>query len=303
MELLDWLKQQYQWQDVKFVNEELIETEQGKKRLCYWSDKALLDWHIEWRDGCSVTPYVLADRMIRNKEQEAALSWKEGWLTVHDEVADSPFVKARARDIGTMIGAMIQYGIATESPVETVLQDEPTFRQLYMYVSHLSKEQQLLVTTLLNEAGIRMRKATALRKQLKDETLPLLDPIESIKQAKQVYQVLIWNGSTERPERGYRSLRIFLGDWLDTFGKEAFCELLGGMYLEERLTREQAILLLGECLKPYELDPLVILIKQNPSEREIEQTLEQATKEWEQAKHLVQMISASIDQRKKVLTQ
>ncbi|TWI57083.1 hypothetical protein [Halalkalibacter nanhaiisediminis] len=303
MELLDWLKQQYQWQDVKFINEELIETEQGKKRLCYWSDKALLDWHIEWRDGCSVTPYVLADRMIRSKEQEAALSWKEGWLTVHDEVADSHFVKARAREIGTMIGAMIQHGIATASPVKTLLQDEPIFRQLYMYVSHLSKEQQLLVTSLLNEAEIRMRKATALRKQLKDEPLPLLDPIKSVKQAKQVYQVLIWNGTMGYPERGYRSLRTFLGDWLDVFGKEAFCELLGGMYLDERLTREQAILLLSECLKPYELNQLVILIKQNPSEQKINQTLEQATKEWEQSKHLVQMISASIDQRKKVLTQ
>lgn len=302
MELLDWLKEHYQWQDVKFVNEALIETEQGHKRLRYWSDKALLDWHIKWRDSCSVTPYVLADRMIRSKEQEAALAWKDGWLTVHDEVTDSHFIKERAEEIGMMIGAMIGHGVTTDSTVKPVSQDEPAFPQLYAHAPLFHGSQQSLLTSLLKEAETRMKKANALRERLKDEPLPLLDPITSFKQAKQVYQVLIWYGTMESPERGYRSLCVFLGRWLDAFGKEALEELLSGMYVEERVTREQAILLLAECLKSYELDPLVQLMKRNPSDREIEQALQHATREWEQSKQLVQMISASIDKKKKVLT-
>ncbi len=93
MEMLELLKKQYHWQKIKVINEESIETEQGRKRLRFWTDKELLGWHIEWRDNCGVTPYVLADRMIRSKEQDAALSWKDGWLTVHDEVDRPSFVK------------------------------------------------------------------------------------------------------------------------------------------------------------------------------------------------------------------
>ncbi|WP_332689538.1 hypothetical protein [Halalkalibacter lacteus] len=303
MELLDWLKENYQWQSVKFVNEALIETEQGRKRLRYWSDKALLDWHIEWRDRCSVTPYMLADRMIRNKDQEASISWKGGWLTVHDEVDQSAVVSQSETEIGKMIGAMVHYGVQSAVDVDSVPQKEPMYSELYSHVPFLRDSHRQFIAPLLMESEKRMKKAIALKASFKNETLPLLDPITTPKQAKKVYQVLIWFGTRQPPERGYYSLRMFLSEWLEKYGRESLEILLAGMYEDDRVTREQAILLCAECLHPYELDSLVMMLERNPRDTEIEEELQKITKEWERSKVLVQVISASIDKKKKVLTQ
>lgn len=127
MELLDRLKEQYEWQDVKFVNEQLVETELGRKRVRYWTDKALLDWHIAWRDGCSVTPYMQTDRMIRNKDQQAWIDWKEGWLTVHDEVDNSFRLNQSDQKVGQMIGTMIAYGLRANPELDPAKPKEPLF--------------------------------------------------------------------------------------------------------------------------------------------------------------------------------
>jgi hypothetical protein len=302
MELLDWLCENYQWQNVKFVNEALIETEKGRKRLRYWSDKALLDWHIEWRDRCSVTPYVLADRMIRNKDQNASISWKDGWLTVHDEVEQDAVVSQSEKEIGKMIGAMIHYGVQSTVDIETVQQKEPMYAHLYTHVPLLRDTQRQFMTSLLKESEVRMKKATALKESLKNVSLPLLDPITTPNQAKKVYHVLIWFGTKQFPERGYYSLRIFLSEWLEKYGIESLEKLLAGMYEDDHVTREQAILICTECLRPYELDSLVNMLEQNPRDTEIEEEIQRITKKWERSKILVQVISASIDKKKKVLT-
>ncbi|MFC0469435.1 hypothetical protein ACFFHM_02480 [Halalkalibacter kiskunsagensis] len=302
MELLDWLCENYQWQNVKFVNEALVETEQGRKRLRYWSDKALLDWHIEWRDRCNVTPYVLADRMIRNKDQEAAISWKGGWLTVHDEVDQGAVVSQSEKEIGRLIGAMIHYGVQSTADIEPVQQKEPMYSKLHSHVPYLRESHRQFVSALLKESEIRMKKATALQASL-NERLPLLDPVTTPKQAKMVYDVLIWFGTRQLPERGYYSLRMFLSEWLEKYGKESLESLIEGMYEKDRVTREQAIFLCSECLCPYELDNLVMILERNPTEAEIEEEILNIKKEWEQSKILVQVISSSIDKKKKVFTQ
>jgi hypothetical protein len=303
MELLDRLKEEYQWQEVKFVNEALIETELGRKRLRYWSDKALLDWHIAWRDGCSVTPYMLADRMIRNKDQQASIEWKDGWVTVHDEVDNSFRSNQSEKKLGQMFGQMIRYGIDAKSEVTPTKQKEPLFQHLINKLSNLKEEQRLLVDSLIRESDIRMRKVKALTEGLKDdESFPLLDPIRSSEQGKNIHKIFIWFGSMSQPEQGYYSLRSFLVDWLGKNGVESLRQLLSELLENDAMTRGQSILLLAECLKPFELDLLVQQMESNPTERQLVETLEQISKEWEQSKTLVQELSSLIDKKKKVLT-
>ncbi|NEU29796.1 hypothetical protein GN156_03270 [bacterium LRH843] len=295
MALSEWFKDHYHWQDVKIINEQLIETENGRKRLHLWSDKELLDWHIEWRDRCSVTPYVLADRMIRNRNQEAFSAWNNGWLTIHDDVSHS-YDKECAEQIGMTIGAMIQHGKETHSKVQPSVQTEPAFPKLQRYVSRF-EDRRLMLLTFISEAKSRMKKAEALIEHV-NEPLPLLDPIRTTEQVKKMYQIVIWYGTNEYPERGYRSLRQFLSEFLHENGEESFKKLLDGMYTADKLTREQAILLLAECLKPYELDPLVRVAEHNPTKEEIECCMNQVERDWESSRKLVQLISASIDKKK-----
>ncbi|WP_227936702.1 hypothetical protein [Alkalihalobacillus deserti] len=302
MELLDWLKGQYQWQKVKFVNEALIETELGRKRLRYWSDKALLDWHIAWRDSCSVTPYMIADRMIRNKDQEAQIEWKDGWVTVHDEVDSSFRPNPSEKKIGRMIGTMIDYGIRANGNVQPTELKEPLFQQVQEYLPSFKEEQQSLIQSMLKESEVRLTKAKALEAGLKGVPFPLLDPVTSSDQAKMIHQVFIWFGSMDYPERGYYSMRSFLVNCLDRFGKDSLHQMLSELLENESMTREQSILLLAECVKPYELDHLVQVLAEDPTNTQLTETIDLVSKEWEHSKALVQEMSALIDKKKKVVT-
>ncbi|MDT8859504.1 hypothetical protein N0O92_04605 [Alkalihalobacillus sp. MEB130] len=303
MELLDWLKENYQWRNVKFVNEALIETDHGQKRLRYWSDKALLDWHITWRDECSVTPYMLADRMIRNKDQEAAIEWKDGWVTVHDEVDQQLNVVTVERKVAQMIGAMIGYGLETATEVRKVSSKEPQFRSLYSQLPYVKEKHKTYIRSLLQESEYRMNKAKALKKQVTEEKLPVIDPFESTDQAKKVYDVMIWFGTKHYPEEGYSSLRTFLGKWFDEYGKDSVIRLVTEIVDHDKVSRDQALYLLIECLQPYELDHLTRVTNREATNQEIEEALEQVTKDWERSKELVQVISSVIDEKKKVLPQ
>ncbi|MCL7748089.1 hypothetical protein [Halalkalibacter alkaliphilus] len=303
MELLDWLKENYQWRNVKFVNEALIETDHGRKRLRYWSDKALLDWHITWRDKCSVTPYMLTDRMIRNKEQEPAIEWKDGWVTVHDEVDQPLQVVSNEDKIGNMIGCMIHYGLHSTTEMKPKNVKEPMFRSLYSHLSYFNEQQRTFIRSLLRESDHRMKKVKMLQEQVKEEKMPLMDPISSTDQVKKVYDVIIWYGTKQHPELGYYSLREFLATWLDQHGKDSATRLISAIVEHEKVSRDQAMLLLIECLKAYELDRLVAVVKRNVTDKEIEGELQKVTSEWERSKELVQVISSLIEKKKKVLTQ
>lgn len=300
MELLDWLKERFAWQDVRLVNEALVETEQGRKRLRYWSDKELLDWHIEWRDHCRVTPFILADRMIRATNKEPTLEWKDGWLTVHDEVTGSVPSREVAEKIGLMIGTMIAFGLETEAKVEPAEKREPLYAELRESLHFLPREQHSFVSSLVREATVRMKKAAALESKLAEERLPLLDPLRFSKQVRHVYQVMIWRGTMERPERGYFTVRSFFENWLEHYGKDACLELWDGM--QAYVSDEQAMLLLAELLKPYELDSLVTLPETNPTNAAISREINQLVAKWERSKELVALLSSAIDSRRRVVT-
>ncbi|KHF40962.1 hypothetical protein [Halalkalibacter okhensis] len=303
MELLEWLKENYQWRDVKFVNEALIETDHGRKRLRYWSDKALLDWHITWRDKCSVTPYMLTDRMIRNKEQAPAIEWKEGWVTVHDDL-EQPFQPLKKEDkIGQLIGNMIHYGLHAAPDIKPKPRKEPEFRTLYSHLSYFNEKDRAFIRALLRESDQRMKKARMLKEQVKEEKIPLIDPVSSSDQVKKVYDVIIWYGSKQNPELGYYSLREFLSSWLEEYGKESLTRLVSAIIEHEKVSRDQALVLLIECLKVYELDRLIAVVKRNVTDQEIAEELQKVSSEWERSKELVQVISSLIDKKKKVLTQ
>ncbi|ARK31615.1 hypothetical protein [Halalkalibacter krulwichiae] len=300
MELLDRLKEHYLWQEVRLVNEALIETEHGRKRLRYWSDRALLDWHIGWRDACSVSPYMLADRMIRNKDQKAAIEWKDGWLTVHDEVDVSFRNHQSGEKVGRMIATMVKYGLEANPEVTPTSRKQPLFKQLEESVATLQEDNRIVVESLLKESAFRMKKAEMLLSSLKEEPRPIIDPLTEAKSSKMIYDVFIWFGSTIEPERGYYSIRCYLLNWLKENGKESLNKLTAEMLENESFTREQAILLLAECLKPYELDLLVKELASQSTDRKIRSTINDVTKEWEHSKTLVEVLSTLIDQKKKV---
>lgn len=297
MELLDCLKEHYQWKNVKFVNETLIETESGHKRLHYWSDKVLLDWHIIWRDHCSDTPYVLLDRMIRSVKQKAAIEWEDGWITVHDQIEQPYPIRGQEANVVKVVAAMIDYGLEEHKDINPIQMKEPIYQELYKSMPYFLPEQKAFLSSVLREADVRMKKAVSLSK-LTEGSLPIIDPITSVNQLKKVFNVLFWYGTVREPERGYYSFSLFLKEWLDTFGKESVETFLQQLFEDPRISKDQILLLLSECLKPFELDSLVDLMKQKPTDVEIQRGIDLVKEDWEKSKQLVQIISVTIDKKK-----
>ncbi len=304
MELLDYLKERYPFRKVEFVNHNLIETEQGLKRIRYWENKELLDWHIEWRDRCSVTPCILIDRMIRTKDKQAFARWENGWLTVHDELNDSFKQNGKEAVWGQLLGTMIKHGLTAETKVTAKEKQSPKFNKLPLHTVKLDEGQRQLLQRCIEESNYRVKKSEQLLTRSRDEVPPLLDPIYSLHQAQQMYNILVWKGGDGRPERSYRSLCALLSDWCAQHGEASLQELLDEIERVGELSREQCLLLVSECLLPYELDRVVDACESTSvSATELKQTVDYSLMEWERSRHLVQALSRWVDKNMKVVTQ
>ncbi|KYG32287.1 hypothetical protein [Alkalihalobacillus trypoxylicola] len=299
MELLDWLKDQYKWKEAKFIHQALIESDQGSKKIHFWLNKDLLDWHIEWRDKCSVTPCVIVDRMIRTKDQKAFIEWKDGWITVHDHVSEGYPEKGHEVEWGSLIGAMIKYGQETNSSLQPIQRTKNKYSQLEQLLPLISSEQRGLLKDYLQEKNFRMKKSEQLT-ELCDQSPPLIDCFYSVNQAKKIHGVLLWNGTVEPPEQSYHGIRHFLMYWLKEHGEDSFHRLLESISDMGGLNEEQMYLLLSECLKPYEMNLVVETIQRNEkSEQDIKNAIHYSLSEWKHSKILVNLLSKWFDSRKR----
>ncbi|MDV2885820.1 hypothetical protein RYX45_11570 [Alkalihalophilus pseudofirmus] len=306
IELVDWLKKQYGFKQVEFINEVVILTDQGRKRIRSWSDSSLLDWHIKWRDNCIQTPLVLCDRMIRTKEEEASAKWRDQWITLHDELEEPYPQLGHEQAWGVLFGLMITNGIQTkgEQAVRSPADQKVEWKDDHwnpILLNGLRQDIQTHMRKYHKEALERIKKAKALSVKVSHIKKPVLDPIHTAKQARCIYDVLIWQGTNEEPELGYHSLRSFLLQWHKENGTNSLRDLIHSMGQTEGFTKDQALLLLQECLEPYEWASAANALMSNRSEREIEEKLTQMTLEWDAAKHLVVILARWIDEQKKVV--
>ncbi|MCM2675193.1 hypothetical protein [Alkalicoccobacillus plakortidis] len=130
MDLLEELKQQYGWKNAVSLSEEIIETDHGLKRIRFWEDQDLLDWHINWRDHCYLAPVMLADRMIRTKDGDSFIPWNSSRVSVHDEITQAFSQQENGQVWGTLVGLMIRYGLETKLEIKPVVNEEPDLMKL-----------------------------------------------------------------------------------------------------------------------------------------------------------------------------
>ncbi|MDV2684879.1 hypothetical protein RYX56_10915 [Alkalihalophilus lindianensis] len=302
MELVDWLKAQYGFKQVEFINEAVILTDQGRKRIRSWSDSSLLEWHVEWRDRCHYTPIVLTDRMIRTKEEEAAAKWKEQWITLHDEIEEVYPQLDHEKAWGMLMGLMITHGLE-ERQLERVYKEElPSYEWNPMLLNGLRDDIQDQLIRYHKEALVRSKKAERIRSQQRNVKQPLLDLFQSPDQARRIYEVLIWRGTNEQAHLGYQSLRQFLINWQIVNGTKSLEKVIASIGHTEGFNKDQALLFIVEVLEPYEWAALTRSLMSNESERQIEEKLTKMSNEWEAARQLVSILGRWIDDQKKVVT-
>ena len=299
MDLLEELKQQYGWNKAVAINEDIVETDHGLKRIRYWEDQDLLDWHINWRDHCTIAPVVLADRMIRTKDGDSFIPWESSKVTVHDEITQSFSQSENGQVWGTLLGLMIRYGVQSKTKIDAQVIQQPDLvkleKRLWMFPTTL----HAMLQNIVYEGKIRSKKAKKLRsKYLEEHHLPLLDKVRMDGQAKHIHDMLHWAGTSTYPERGYHSIQIFLRDWLSQHHSAELHTLLDAIEdIYPEFSTAQGPFLLAECLEPYEILPILKLEPQNDSITRIEEVLHTCTVEWEQSKRMVEDLANWLDGR------
>ncbi|MFK3938987.1 hypothetical protein ACI2JA_15915 [Alkalihalobacillus sp. NPDC078783] len=300
MDLADELKKEYGWQQAKMIEEDIIESDHGLKRIRHWDDLNLLNWHINWRDHCTRAPIVLTDRMIRTKDGEAYLSKKSSWITVHDEVTEPFSYPKNGQVCGTLLGLMIEYGLKAETDIKRTKREAPNLFTLEKKIWRFPVSFQTTLRNMVHEGKRRLKKAEAIQKKDEgEEILPLLDPLQHAGQAKSVHGMLHWNGGADYPEEGYATLSRWIKKQSVELDQEGLEEVLNAIQeVYPVFSKLQASFLLAECLIPYELEAIIQIDPRKETEETLQSVVIQCKKEWNESKQVVLGLADWLDGRR-----
>ncbi|SDC24147.1 hypothetical protein [Shouchella lonarensis] len=293
--MIEELKRHYGWQKVERVDESRLDTDQGLKRFHIWDDETLLNWHIKWRDHCSVTPYVLMNRMIRTKDEQAYVCVDDQYVTVHDDIQGVCEERGNEKAWGVLFSSMIINGLLQSEDRIAVKPRAMSCEDLKQVWPHIHPEHKDLAAGLLGEAEKRMKAADRLRDD--DIPLPMIERIDSLDQATSIAGMLIWRGTNCAPEKGYRPIVEVLKSWHRKHGQQSLLALLEAIQSEVNLLEGTHKMLLAEALTVRELLPLIEnQIDANESTRG--QVMDQVVQSWDETRGFVQTLANWFDQKK-----
>lgn len=294
--LLTKLEEAYSLKEAKWIEmNRVVETDCGLKRIQYWEDEPLMRWHMNWRDDLGKNTPLLANRMIRTKAGDRAIKTENGWVTLQDEVYE-PYSAARCEtDWGKALAAMLQKGIETQKTSDIpFVQHSFSYDHWFHKVRSNKDRQSPLMLKSLSAVKQRWMQAKQIFDKVKDSDPPVTDPIQTLAQGRNLYGRLYWVGGTNHPERGYRSFRNFLLEWLEQTDTASLERLFDSIDETFSLQGDQGYLLLAECLMPWDL-----FDSGHGPNRE---GTEMFRGKWETSRQLVLCFSGWLDKKRRKVT-
>ncbi|RXI98436.1 hypothetical protein DS745_19110 [Anaerobacillus alkaliphilus] len=301
MDMLRRVKIEYGLSDLQWVKtDEIFQSESGKKRIRFWKDKQLLQWHVKWRDEISKQSGILLDRMIRTKDGEPFFICDKGWATIHDEIDGEYPTLGKEKDWGRLIGHSLAYGLHQSDECQRFRKrQEPSLKSVKQMIDQLDDIDPMVKLVLERsyfEANNRSRKAQQLKKRIQQNKLPILTPFSNLENAREVFFHLFWVCGADQPVQGYEPVRKFLEDWFSNNGEDSTIALLDNIDHYFSLKEEQGLLLITELLTPYELDQTVIRLSEKNSETA--KIMDDYFKDWETTRKLVILLSGWIEKER-----
>ncbi|WP_144559317.1 hypothetical protein [Shouchella miscanthi] len=249
--MIERIKEEYGFKQASLESKHKLNTEKGIKQICYWEDEACLKWHMEWRDNCSVAPYVMMNRMLRTVEGAAYMEEDNQFISLHDEVPTGQREDQDEKRWGEILGLMIQAGRKDQSMIslpKELSSDYPILEQA-------TREQRLFFRTLFQEANHRLTMAKKIVKS--DEmTVPKMDSFTELTGSFRGHMLVV-QGSVKKPEYGYQSFKAFLKSWYERKDEASLHALLNELDKQAMLTANERKAIMATVLIPDELDTLL----------------------------------------------
>ncbi|MDG5786884.1 hypothetical protein QA612_05215 [Evansella sp. AB-P1] len=279
------------------VNGELLETEKGLKRLILWTNEKDARWHIHWRDKLSEKTDCLTNRMIQTIHGERMILCDAGWITLHDEVSSLFPFRSREKEFGAFLGKyfsmeMDEFGVDINDPL---LQEESLNYPMKQIGNRIQKSELHFFEAIRKESLIRLAKAKSIQEEHAKVKTPVVAPILSLDQGKLIFEKLYWQHTNHNPERGYRSLRTILSEWLQRYGQSSFFALLNEINNHFPLSQEHGKKLLADCIAPWEFIEFIQHIQTLNDPNEYAVWKEKLTYQWEASRELVKALNKWLD--------
>ncbi|MDO6656039.1 hypothetical protein [Anaerobacillus sp. 1_MG-2023] len=155
MDLVAIIEEKYDLKDVQWLEKpQLIMTHLGKRKLSYWRDRDLLEYHLNFRDRLFSQHGFLCNRMIRTNEGKRFIRIENDYMTVHDHVEEAYPLENVPEMKGYLLATLLSTGdqkatLTSHFPYRKTLEDLSSLR-----LTH--KEQYLLLVNLIPEVKKRL---------------------------------------------------------------------------------------------------------------------------------------------------
>ncbi|WP_283153923.1 hypothetical protein [Guptibacillus hwajinpoensis] len=155
MDLVTIIEEKYDLKDVQWLEKpQLIMTHLGKRKLSYWRDRDLLEYHLNFRDRLFSQHGFLCNRMIRTSEGKGFIRIENDYMTVHDHVEEAYPLDIVPEMKGYLLATLLSTGdqkatLTSHFPYRKTLEDLSFIR-----LTH--KEQYLLLVNLIPEVKKRL---------------------------------------------------------------------------------------------------------------------------------------------------
>ncbi|MCA0986238.1 hypothetical protein [Guptibacillus algicola] len=114
MDITMVLQYKYGFEDMKWNHTNLIETHVGTKKVTYWRDRKLLEYHLNFRDRLFSKSGIMCNRMIRTRDGLPYVQIDQSFITVHDVIDSSSAIDDDPQFKGFLIASLLD--ISNELP-------------------------------------------------------------------------------------------------------------------------------------------------------------------------------------------
>ena len=288
MDVADLLGKEFGFEQVSLLDEpKTVLTNVGKKKLTYWRDRDLLEYHLNFRDRFFSQYGILCNRMIRTIDGNGYLQYGDFYITVHDLVEDCYAEDLYPEMKGYLLAALV--GTAKVTPCSPKYAYSSTFpyRETLAALASIKSLFPKSYTLLINLIP-------EVKKRILIDQPNILPPAPyGGYRLKRVMGELFFEASDVAPLPAYKWIVNEIQLWFKTMETESFVisfsALLNGVDNEMRAHIIQSV------IEPWEWRSCILALQQGSHS---DQKIKQFQEEWEVTKNIIDTLQLSNSDRR-----
>ncbi|MCA0171688.1 hypothetical protein [Bacillus sp. RAR_GA_16] len=283
MDLLTLIAEKYGFRELRWVRQpEVIMTHVGKRKVSYWRERDLLEYHLNFRDRLFFTSGFLCNRMIRTLNQEAFIPIHHGFLTVHDFVEDEFSYEQSPEMEGCLLSSLVRCGIGIEQNdyAFSPFPYRDTIKSLFA-IKSLYPESYLLLISLIPD----VKKRLCYHKDIVNGMIPF-----SSHSIKEVMGQLYFESSNEAPISVSEALSDEVYLWYERKTRADFTHCFKALLSE--VDQELRSTLIQTIVAPWEWLTCIQSLQYEGSK--VDRVMKEFVEKWEAMKEITGLVELSI---------